>query len=335
MNQDLIQEIIKDEPKFRKKQVNEALYANLISEWCEATNLPKPLREYLDQKAPIKSDYRLETSEDKNTLKAAIKLIDGKEVETVLMKSKDRNTVCVSSQVGCPMGCAFCATGTMGFSRNLDSDEIVEQVLVFARELKKSDQKVTNIVFMGMGEPLLNYQNVLTAIRFLHRSDTLGLGMRRFSISTCGITPGIISMSEDIPEVNLAISLHSANDSIRSKLMKVNTSYPLDELSETFKQYYKKTKRKIMFEYILLSGINTSKEDARNLAEYIRGLDVSYVVNLIPFNQTKHSDFSSPSRDELEEFKNILQKVGLNFVQRKEYGRGISAACGQLVKKLS
>ena len=289
-----LHKILEGEPKFRLKQIQEALYKKLISNWNEATFLPLDLREKLNKNVPldIKADVLVSKKED--SIKAKITLHDGLQIESVLMRHKDgRNTVCVSSQVGCPLGCLFCATGKMGFKRNLTADEIIEQVVFFDRYLSTlGGQKVTNVTFMGMGEPFLNYDNVLDAVKILNSKDFLNIGARSISISTAGIVEGIEKLSNEGLQLNLAISLHAPNDKLRSSLMPIDKRYPLENVLKAVDEYIKKTKRKVMFEYVLINGINDSDECAKELAKIMsaRGGSASggklYFVNLILYNPT-------------------------------------------------
>lgn len=320
----------KDLPRYRKEQIYRAIFAHAYESWDNATDLPGELRERLTRAVPLAIDSELFTSANSRTVKALTRLDDGNHTETVLMRSKDRNTVCVSSQVGCAMGCAFCLSGKNGLTRNLSFAEIVSQVLLFSRLLKTEGAKVTNVVFMGIGEPLLNYDSVIEAIRFLNRKDTLNIGARRFSISTCGITPGIKKLAyEDGLDVNLAVSLHSAIDEKRAKLMRAGNRSSTTALARNLKEYFEKTKRKIMIEYVLLKDLNTQREDALELRNFINATKAAYVVNLIPLNATS-SGLEPPSRQEIEEFKKYLGDHHINFIQRFAYGHDIDAACGQL-----
>jgi 23S rRNA (adenine2503-C2)-methyltransferase len=232
--------------------------------------------------------------------------------------------------VGCPIGCPFCASGKLGLARNLTREEIVEQVLLFARQLKTTEERITNIVFMGIGEPLLNYTNVVDAIRFLNRPDAFDLSIRRFSISTAGLPQGIDKLSKEVNfDVNLAISLHSAIDEKRDRLVPLNKRHPLGDLSKALRAYFEKTKRKIMFEYILIKDVNMSAEDAFALRKYINTVQAAYVVNLVPLNQTT-CGYETPSNRDISQFKEHLKEYHINFVERFSYGHDIKAACGQL-----
>lgn len=339
MNIKNLHKILKDQPKFRHKQVNEAIFRSFVSTWDEASNIPKILKERLNKDCPLfiqgeVLESKISTSKRREgTVKAIIKLADGLEIETVLMLHDDnRNTVCVSSQVGCPLACKFCATGQMGFKRNLSEQEIIEQVLFFARYLKKNfgvEQKVTNIVFMGMGEPFLNYDNVWLAIRKLNSDECFGIGARKISISTAGIIEGIKKMTREDLQVNLAISLHAPLDNIRTELMSINKSNPIGKLLYTVDKYIEKTNRRVMFEYVLIDGVNDSIECAANLAKIMK--KPLYLVNLIVYNKT--GGFKPSRTEQVDRFKKVLEKEGVAFTHRHHYGGEIKAACGQLSRK--
>ncbi|MFA7686125.1 MAG: 23S rRNA (adenine(2503)-C(2))-methyltransferase RlmN [Candidatus Gracilibacteria bacterium] len=331
MNLSLLEKIFGSQPKYRLVQAKKALFQDFISDWSEATTLPKDLREKLEKECSIYIDSKAFKSLDGNTVKTLITLSDGLNIEAVLMQHKGRNTVCVSTQVGCSLNCSFCATGKMGFKRNLLMSEIVDQIVFFGRFLKATDQKVTNVVFMGMGEPFLNYDNVMGAIKYLNQKDTLNLGMRHFSISTSGISDKIKKFADKDVEVNLALSLHSADDQSRSKLMPVNKAYPLKKVLEALDYYQEKTRRKIMFEYIMIKDVNDSIEDARNLMKLAQ--KYICVVNLIPYNSSPKSPYKPSPAANIGRFKSILEQGKVNVVQRFNYGRDIDAACGQLANK--
>lgn len=327
---DKLDSTIADLPNYRKRQIYRAIFKNAYDAWEKATDLSLDMRALLNKQLPLSISSKLFLSRDERTAKALILLQEGRYTETVLMKSKDRNSICVSTQVGCPIGCPFCASGKHGFVRNLTQGEIVAQILLFSRLLKKSDQKVTNIVFMGIGEPFFNYDNVIGAIRFLNRPNTLNLAARRFSISTAGYLPGIDRLSkEDSLNVNLAVSLHSALKKKRDMLVPINQKYPLEDLSRSLRTYFQRTGRKIMFEYALVQNVNMAAEDAFALRNYINTIDAAYVVNLVPINQTG-SDFQAPTAPDIKRFKEHLEENKLNFIQRFTFGRDIQAACGQL-----
>jgi len=312
------------EPRFRLKQAREAIFKNFISDWQEATFFSKDLREELNKKCllEIKADVLVSKKED--SVKARITLNDGLKIETVLMRHKDgRNTVCVSSQAGCPLACGFCATGKMGFKRNLNYLEIIEQVIFFNRYLKKD--RVTNVTFMGMGEPFLNYDNVIKAVKFLNDKEYFNIGARSISISTAGIIEGIEKLAKEGLQINLAISLHASDNELRSSLMPINRKYPIKEILRAVDEYIKKTKRKVMFEYVLIKGVNDSDEQAKELAKIMA--KKLYFVNLILYNPT--GSFKPSDTKRVERFKAILKKSGINFVQRYRFGDDIKAACGQ------
>jgi len=327
MNIEKIEKVADSEPAFRLKQVKKAVFHGLIENWNEATTLPKNIRERLKKDVPLHIQAEIHPSKDSRTLKAAIKLEDGLLIETVLMKHTDkRNTVCVSSQVGCPLGCLFCETGKMGFKRNLTASEIVGQVLFFSRLLKDKEEKVTNVVFMGMGEPFLNWENVKKAIEILNDDNCFGIGARKISVSTAGVIEGIEKLAEEFPQINLAISLHAPDEKLRSELMPVNKKYPLEKILRAVEEYIKKTNRKVMFEYVMIKDINDSEEQAKKLSRLLKR--PLYMVNLIAYNLTGRFKASSPEK--IKKFKNILEEAGIFTTQRYRFGTDISAACGQL-----
>lgn len=313
-------------PEYRLEQAKKCLFDGLIENWEEATSLPKEIREELNKKFPIGLKGNSLKSKD-GTEKASILLKDGKAIEAVLMKHKDRNTVCVSTQVGCKLGCEFCMTGKMGFVRDLKWWEIIDQVLYFARELKKTEESVANVVFMGMGEPFLNYENVLKAIKVLNDENGFNIGARNMSISTAGLPEKIKQLAKEDLQVNLAISLHGADNDTRSSIMPINRKYPLEKLFEAVDYYIEETNRQVMFEYLLLKDVNDSKNDARKLANLMS--DRLHFVNLIKYNET--GEFITSPKKKIEIFKGILENEGVNFGQRYSFGEDIKGACGQLI----
>jgi len=307
---------------YRLKQVQRLLYKDLIDNWDKATVLPLEMREELKESLPLKIDYKI--FEDKNTKKAVINLKDNSKIETVLMEHDNkRATVCVSCQVGCPLGCLFCATGT-SFKRNLEVDEILQQVLLFSRYYRKP----TNIVFMGMGEPFLNYENVMQAIKILNDPNCFNIGARKISISTAGVIDGIKKFTNEDNQVNLSISLHAPNDELRRKLMPVSKGYTIKDLLEVVDDYILKTKRRVMFEYLLMKDVNDSIEHAKQLSQLMKR--PLYMVNLIPYNSTGKFKRSLNTK----EFKDYLEKQGIFTTQRYEFGHKIDAACGQLANRI-
>ncbi|MDO8669312.1 MAG: 23S rRNA (adenine(2503)-C(2))-methyltransferase RlmN [Candidatus Buchananbacteria bacterium] len=333
MNIDKLSEILSDQPAYRFKQVYKAIWQDLIDNFDQATTLPKELRQKLNDNCPLNINGELFKTDDKKTLKALLTLGDENKIETVLMMHNDgRHTVCVSAQVGCALRCGFCATGEMGFKRNLTVGEITEQVLFFARYIKKNyepDDRVSNVVFMGMGEPFLNYQNVMSAIRLLNSEDGLGIGARKISISTSGIIEGIKKLSKEGLQVNLALSLHAPNDKMRQKLMPISKKYPLKKLISALDDYIQKTSRQVMIEYLLIKGINDWPETAQELADLLQGKLV--VVNLIACNPV--GDNKPSPEAVIKKFKHILERNGVVVTQRYRFGREIDAACGQLAAK--
>ncbi len=327
---DLIQlkNFLSKEQPYRLQQAQKALFIDLIEDWREASVLPLLLRKNLNKICPIDIKAQVLFSKDEKTAKAVIILKDGLKIESVLMKhNNSRNTVCVSSQVGCTLNCSFCATGKIGFKRNLEVFEIVEQVLFFARYLKKKGEKITNNVFMGMGEPFLNYENTINAIRILNDKEGFNLGARHISISTVGILEGIKKLAEEKLQVNLAISLHAPDDDLRSKIMPINKTYPIVDVLEAVDDYIKKTKRKVMFEYMMVKDLNDSDVHAQRLSKLMK--KPLYLVNLILYNPT--GVFKPSSSVRIKKFKEILRKEGVQVTQRYRFGQNIKAACGQLV----
>ncbi|HNU81677.1 MAG TPA: 23S rRNA (adenine(2503)-C(2))-methyltransferase RlmN [bacterium] len=325
--------ILQTEPKFRFRQVYQALYGELISDWAQASVLPLNLRERLNQDCPL--DITAEISVDpgdKSSLKALLTWADGVSVETVLMRHRDgRHTICLSSQAGCPLGCAFCATGQGGFFRNLSADEIVQQFIFWARFLKQENkgESINNVVFMGMGEPFLNYEQFIKAVKILNDPEKFNLGSRRMSVSTVGIIEGIKKLSTEKLQVNLAISLHAAVDSLREQLMPIAKKYSITSILKAVDEYIRKTGRRVMFEYIMIKNVNDGEDDALALAQLMK--KPLYLVNLIPYNPTGKFQASSPAR--IKEFKKKLESLGVAVTERHSQGRGISAACGQLAGK--
>lgn len=316
----------KAEPKYRFRQIYQAVFKNLCFDPDKIYGLPKELRQELKEKIRIFSLKLEELSKGEGVEKALFQLQDGVFIETVLMRHKyGKKAICVSSMVGCPLKCKFCATGKMGFRRNLNWQEIVDQVLFFAK--KEKDRKL-NVVFMGMGEPFLNYDNVLKAIRVLNDKDGFSLGARAISISTAGIIPGIKKIQNEGLQVNLAISLNSPEEKQRSYLMPINQKYPLKDLITVAKDYVRATKRKLFFEYIMLRGVNDDLASAQKLAEILKG-EPLFHLNLIRYNQTQ-TGFESSEEKTLLRFQKELEKRGLKTTIRHSFGRKIKAACGQL-----
>lgn len=323
-------------PTFRGKQLFNWMQGNQAYSFNEMTNIPKSIANTLKglgYTCALPIVLLKSVSDDQMTMKCLLELEDGQQIETVLMRyrrnsSRNRNTVCVSSQVGCAMACPFCATGNAGFKRNLSTAEIVGQIALMNRLLKEvePEEKVTNVVYMGMGEPLNNYERVVRSIRLLNESQGLNIGMRRITVSTCGLVPQILRLADEGMQVTLAVSLHAATNEKRDILVPVNKRYPLEELVSACKRYYDVTKRKLTFEYTLIEGENDGEVDAMNLKKLLRDLHCN--VNVIPLNVVSHADFKRSHF--AKRFVQRLNDLHLEAFIREEMGLGIDAACGQL-----
>jgi len=325
--------ILYGEPEFRANQIWQGIYKNLYSDWDEFTTLSKILRLTLNEKFSLNSliPVHLLDSPDKKTQKLLFHLSDGKPIESVLMFSGRRITLCLSTQSGCSMGCTFCATGKMGLLRNLTSGEIIEQVIFFKRLLKKNSLCLTNVVFMGMGEPFHNYENFKNALILLNDPDGLNMGARRFTVSTIGLIPQILRFAEEFPQVNLAISLHAPSDKIRSSLIPVNKHFPLEELMTACREYVKLTNRRISFEYVLIDHVNDDAKQAEELVSLVKGLLCH--VNLIPLNSIEESQVLPSTTNRIQAFYQTLTVAGIPTTIRKSQGTSIKAGCGQLAGK--
>ena len=318
------------EPVYRADQIWGWLYRSLATDFQEMTNLPKALRERLAEATLLRTMRPLEekVSADGLTRKVLFGLRDNQTIESVLMHYERRHTACISTQVGCPFGCVFCATGQSGFVRNLTAGEIVEQVLFFARFLKAEDERLTNVVFMGMGEPLANDEATWQAIETLIHDEGFNLGARRVTISTVGLVAGIRRLADEGTQIGLAISLHAPTDELRDKLVPINRRYPLSQLMATCRHYSERTGRRISFEYALINGINDSVEQARRLAQLLDGLLCH--VNLIPLNPVAESPYQPSPLDRILAFQAELNRLTVPNNLRVERGADIKAGCGQL-----
>lgn len=323
--------------KFRAKQVYQWLYQKSVFDFAAMHNLSKADIATLEQSfcvLPRRIEIlREQNSSDGMTSKLLLGLPDGNSVETVLMHHDYGYSVCVSSQVGCDMHCAFCASGLNGAVRNLSAAEIVAQVYLFNERLRGENAQVSRVVVMGSGEPMLNFDNVLGALDFLHREDTCNMSYRNMTLSTCGIIPGIKLLEEQGKPINLAISLHAVKDELRTSLMPVNKGYPFVDVIAAAESYSRASGRQITYEYILLKNNNDSPQDAELLSNYLRYKQAS--VNLIPANPVPEQGFERPSKNAVERFVHILQKNRINATVRKEMGKDIDAACGQLRAKFA
>ena len=315
--------------KFRAKQIYNWIYLKSVNNIDDMTDLSKKFRDELKELAVV-SDIKVakkQVSSD-GTVKFLLEFPDGERVETVLMRFDNRTnlTACVSSQVGCAMGCAFCATGKRGFIRNLTPNEIVEQVMAIQME---TGLKVTNIVFMGQGEPLMNLDNVLEAMKIFN--ETLQIGVRRMTVSTCGVVPKINKLAELDMQSTLAISLHAPNSEIRQKVMPIEKKYNINLLKETLLNYTEKTGRRVTIEYILIGGLNDTPQCAKELAYYLDNLNCN--INLIVYNPVEGDEFKRPKKEDIYKFKYLLETAGKKVTIRLERGLDIDAACGQLSGK--
>ena len=317
------------QPAFRAKQLWQWLQVQGATRWEEMANLPKDLKERLaETHTPAPVDAVQTSGITGGPTKWLLRLDDGDSIETVLIPARDWATVCLSTQVGCKMGCAFCASGKCGFARDLSAGEIVAQFqLVAAAQGKRPD----NVVYMGMGEPFDNYDEVLKSIRILNHPDGLNVGARRITISTCGVIPGIRRLAEEGLQVELSVSLHAPNHELRRRLMPIENKYPLPELLAACVDYTAKTKRFVTFEYTLIRGVNDSVRDAEELAGHLRKF--SCRVNLIPLSPVEEFAGEAPPRAAIEAFQRTLENRGVSVTLRESKGKGVDAACGQLRRR--
>lgn len=315
---------------FRAKQVYEWLHRHLASDYDEMSNLPKDLRNRLKEEYPIVGctiEKKL-VSEIDGTVKYLFRLHDGDFIESVIMKYKYGYTICVSSQVGCKMGCAFCASTLGGFKRNLSAGEILSQVYTAQRDI---GERISHIVLMGMGEPLDNYNNVMRFLSLVTNENGLNLSMRNISLSTCGIVPKIDELLAKKLQLTLSVSLHAPNNEIRNRIMPVNKTYPVEKLLSACRKYATQTSRRISFEYSMMSGVNDTDECAKLLASELKGMLCH--VNLIPINEVEESPFKPSSPERIKRFIEILGKNGVTATVRRKLGSDIDASCGQLRRK--
>jgi 23S rRNA (adenine2503-C2)-methyltransferase len=314
--------------RYRARQISRWIYQQFAEEFSAMTDLSKDFREELTRGCRVSSPpaERVEVSVD-GTEKCLFRLEDGEMVESVLIPEEDRRTLCISSQVGCALRCGFCATGATGFRRNMTSAEIVHQVCFAVKRLTEKGERLTNVVFMGMGEPLENLPEVSRTIGILLSQFGFGLSGKRVTVSTAGVVPAMLALAKEYP-VSFAVSINSPNDELRSRLMPVNRKYPLVELVDAMKKIPLQSGRKVTAEYVLLGGINDSKEDASSLARLLKGARVK--VNLIPYNAHEYGDFTSPSAETADRFRDVLLAAGIQAILRERRGADIHAACGQL-----
>ena len=314
-----------NDKKFRAVQVYEALYKKRIKNIDDAPNIPTNIKNKIKEDFDTNLITIISKQESSDVNKYLFKLKDGNTVEAVLMRHDYGTSICISSQVGCNMGCKFCESGRLKKVRNLDASEMVMQILLVEEDI---GDRITHIVIMGIGEPFDNYDNVMNFVRIVNHPKGIAIGTRHITISTCGVVPKIYQFMEEDGQVNLAVSLHAPNNSIRDKLMPINKVYKIEDVMEAIREYIKKTNRRVTFEYILLKGINDSTENAKELAKLIRGMNA--YVNLIPYNETENLGFKRSDKDSIMRFYDILKKEKISVTIRKEFGGNIDAACGQL-----
>ncbi len=317
-----------NEKPFRAVQVYEGLYKKRYNSFDDMTNISKNLREKLKSDFSFYKIKLIIKQEGRDVYKYLFELEDGNKIETVLMFHNYGISICVSSQVGCNMSCAFCESGRLKKVRNLEAYEIVEQLLIIEEDIKK---RITHVVVMGIGEPFDNYDNVMRFVKIINYGKGIDIGSRHITISTCGVIPGIKKFMKEDGQVNLAISLHAPNDELRTKLMPINKAYHLQELMDVIKEYIATTNRRVTFEYIMLEDINDSEEDAKELVKLLKGINC--YVNLIPYNETENIGFKRTKEWKILKFYDILKSNKINTTIRKEFGSSVDAACGQLRAK--
>lgn len=316
-----------EEKTFRGKQLFQWVHGHQVSSWDEMSNLSVKFREKLAEEFVLNPLHieKKQLSKKKDTAKYLFKLPDGNYIESVWMKYHHGNSVCISSQVGCRMGCTFCASTLSGLARNLSAGEMLSQIYEIQRE---TGERVSNVIVMGMGEPLDNYDNLIRFVKLLSDQDGIRISQRNITVSTCGLVDGIRKLMKEKLQITLAISLHAPNDEIRQQTMPVARRYSMDELLLACRDYFQETKRRITFEYSMIRGVNDSAEQAVELAGRLRGLNCH--INLIPLNEVKERSCSRSRQADIERFKKILEKQGMNVTIRREMGSDIDAACGQL-----
>ncbi len=316
------------EKKFKATQVYEWLYQKKESNFDNFTNIKKDVIEKLKQDFTNNKIKIIKKQSSTDTYKYLFELEDKNYIEAVVMIHNYGNSICVSSQVGCNMGCAFCESGRLKKVRNLETYEIVEQILLIEEDL---NTRLSSVVVMGIGEPFDNYDNIIDFLYIINDAKGLAIGSRHITVSTSGLVPKILEFANIPLQVNLAVSLHAPYDELRNKLMPVNKAYNIDTLMNAIKEYYSKTNRRVTIEYVMLKGVNDSKEDAIKLAKLLKGLNV--YVNLIPYNETNHIEFKKSNKENILAFGKLLQDNNITVTIRKEYGGQIDAACGQLRSK--
>ncbi|MBN4910842.1 23S rRNA (adenine(2503)-C(2))-methyltransferase RlmN [Staphylococcus sp. EG-SA-13] len=324
--------IDQSEPKFRAKQIFDWLYVKRVDAFSEMTNLSKELREKLVQSFEITTlEVAVKQESKDGTIKFLFELQDGYTIETVLMRHEYGNSVCVTTQVGCRIGCTFCASSIGGLKRNLEAGEIVAQVLTVQKALDATDERVSQVVIMGIGEPFENYDEMMGFLKIINHDKGLNIGARHITVSTSGIVPKIYDFADESLQINFALSLHAADNETRSRLMPINRAYNLDKLMEAIEYYVNKTNRRITFEYGLFGGVNDQVHHAKALAKLIKHLNCH--VNLIPVNHVPERDYVKTSKEDIFKFEKELKRNGINATIRRNQGADIDAACGQLRAK--
>ena len=314
-----------NDKKYRATQIYEFLYKKRIYDVNNMNNIGKSIKEKMKQDFDFSFIKIKLKQEDEDVKKYLFELSDGNYIESVLMYHDYGISICVSSQVGCNMGCAFCESGRLKKVRNLETHEVVQQILLIEEDIK---QRISHVVVMGIGEPFDNYDNIMNFIRIINDPKGIDIGARHITVSTCGVVPKIKEFTKDFSQVNLAISLHAPNDTIRNKIMPISKAYKLNELMSSIKEYIKTTNRRVTFEYIMLENINDTNECAKELSNLLKGLNC--YVNLIPYNETENIGFKRTKKMQILTFYDILKKNGINVTIRKEFGSKVDAACGQL-----
>ena len=313
------------EKRFRATQVYDFIYKKRIDTVDKMSNISKGIKEHLKDNFSFEKIRLVVKQEDKDVKKYLFELMDGQRIESVLMFHDYGISICVSSQVGCNMGCKFCESGRLKKVRNLEAYEIVQQILLIEDDIKS---RISHVVVMGIGEPFDNYDNLMRFIKIINEGKGIGIGSRHITVSTCGVIPGILKFMNEEGQVNLAISLHAPNDEIRKKIMPIANAYDMDSLFVSLKKYLDKTNRRITIEYIMLDGINDSVDNAVELADRLKGLNC--YVNLIPYNETENIGYKRTKMAQIMKFYDILKKKNINVTIRKEFGSKVDAACGQL-----
>ena len=316
------------EKSFKATQVFEWLYQKRVSSFNDMTNIKKDVIEKLNNDFDISFIKIVKRLEDKDTYKYLFELTDSNYIEAVVMKHDYGNSVCVSSQVGCNMGCAFCESGRLKKVRNLETYEMVEQILLIEKDL---GIRLSSVVVMGIGEPFDNYDNLIKFLTIINDAKGLAIGARHITVSTSGLVPKILEFADFPLQINLAVSLHAPYNELRDRLMKVNKAYNIDLLIDAIKKYYAKTNRRVTIEYVMLKDVNDSEDDAKKLAKLLKGLNV--YVNLIPYNETNHIEFKATNKENVLKFGKVLQDNNITVTIRKRFGTDINAACGQLRSK--